>query len=335
MNKFTVGTAAERFPLLNAAYSKNVWNSQCSALNCLYTFCNSTGQCLSWPLNAGLVNNFTNWMIQDRKLAAKTATAYLTAIENRHLLLEVDSSDVFNPLNKLMLKGASNLESLKSKNRKNIFSLPLLKLLGHYIAVSDWLEFSKITIWVVALIAFFGSCRIGELLPISWNQFDKDCNLTWQDIIVNDDSIQLRIKSPKSKVQGGEFVDIFEFKGHGCCPVANFKKYRDMAALEGLLENDKPVFRLKNGKLLTKNLFNSTINDLLKDFMAKSGAKLTGHSFRAAIPAMLAKFPEIAKENHILGWGRWSSKAYLCYTRLKIRQKKVIYEKIVSILNKK
>jgi len=330
-----VGTVAEKFPLINAAYSNSSWNSQNSALNCLAQYSKAIGRKIDWPLDIETVNSFTNWMIQSRKLASKSATAYLTAISNKHILLGLDNSNIFNPINKLILKGASNLEFDLPQSKKNVFSLPLLKLLGHNIASSDWIEFSKSTIWAVALIAFFGSCRIGELLPVSWSNFNVQSSLTWKDVIVKDDLLQIHIKSPKSKVRGGEFIDIFEFKGHNCCPVAGFKKYMQMAAQKGLIEQDSPVFRLDKGKLLTKNLFNKTIDALLAKFTKSSGAKITGHSFRAAIPAMLAKYPEIGKEEFIMGWGRWSSKAYLCYTRLKIRQKKVIYGKIVQILNKK
>jgi len=288
------------------------------------------------PINATTVNKFIEWAHQKKKLTAKTITAYLTAIANKHLILGLDSSEIFNPIGKIMLKGANNLESNSNSNKsnKNIFSLPLLKILGNNIAKSDWHPFSKQTIWVVALLAFFGSCRIGELLPISWKNFDVKSNLTWKDVIVKEDCIQIHVKSPKTKTKGGEFIDIFEFKGQGCCPVASFKKFKEMAAVEGLIENNMPVFRLLKGKLLTKNSFNKTINDLLCETTKLIGAKITGHSFRAAIPSMLAKFPELANEGHIMGWGRWSSKAYLNYTRLHHSQKKFIFTKIVQVLKK-
>ncbi len=43
-------------------------------------------------------------------------------------------------------------------------------------------------------------------------------------------------------------------------------------------------------------------------------------------------FPEFANDNHVMGWGRWSSSAYLLHTRLKLSQKLKIYEKIASVL---
>jgi hypothetical protein len=59
---------------------------------------------------------------------------------------------------------------------------------------------------------------------------------------------------------------------------------------------------------------------------------ITGHSFRAALPSALASCPDIASQDDIRQWGRWTSDSYLLYTRLKIRQKKLIFAKIVSAL---
>jgi hypothetical protein len=61
--------------------------------------------------------------------------------------------------------------------------------------------------------------------------------------------------------------------------------------------------------------------------------QLSGHSFRAGIPATVAKYPGVGREKEIMGWGRWDSKAYQSYTRLKPHQKEVIFESIASILN--
>ncbi len=170
---------------------------------------------------------------------------------------------------------------------------------------------------------------MGEILFDNESRFDPDASFLWGDVMVKEGSLLCKIKSPKSKNKGGDCVDIFEFNGKGCCPVKAFQKWRDFS---GPKKPTDPVFCFKNGKLLTKSNFNKTMSILLSDFEQK-GARISGHSFRAGIPATLAKFPEIANDNHILGWGRWCSKAYLSYTRLKIDQKRKIFEKIVKCLD--
>jgi hypothetical protein len=74
------------------------------------------------------------------------------------------------------------------------------------------------------------------------------------------------------------------------------------------------------------------VRSLLKRRIGPVANQLACHSFRGGIPSALASFPEIANDNHVMGWGRWSSSAYLLYTRLKLSQKLKIYEKIANVL---
>ena len=46
-------------------------------------------------------------------------------------------------------------------------TLELLKILGHEIAKTDWPENSKQVLWCACTTAFFGSFRLGEILPKS------------------------------------------------------------------------------------------------------------------------------------------------------------------------
>ena len=96
---------------------------------------------------------------------------------------------------------------------------------------------------------------------------------------------------------------------------------------------ENPVFMFKNGSLLTKNIFNEKVRNLLKGPLGEAGKNFSGHSFRAGIPSALAKYPELVSDNHIMGWGRWGSAAYISYTRLKNDQKRKIFGKISVVLN--
>jgi hypothetical protein len=93
-----------------------------------------------------------------------------------------------------------------------------------------------------------------------------------------------------------------------------------------------PVFAFKSGKLLTQNTLNEIVRSLLRRRIGPTANQLACHSFRGGIPSALASFPEIANDSHVMGWGRWSSSAYLLYTRLKLNQKLKIYEKIANVL---
>jgi len=172
---------------------------------------------------------------------------------------------------------------------------------------------------------------MGELLP-QGKFYDKNTTLLWGDLKRLDNSWLLHIKSPKSRTKGGEFVDIFEFKGQFCCPVKALDELKRISVNSNNMT--KAVFIFNNGKPLTKNVFNKTISELLRNEVKNSNGSIKGHSFRAGIPSLLAKYPNLSKANLIKGWGRWSSEAYQLYTRLKQNQKCEMFKIICEILNK-
>ena len=126
------------------------------------------------------------------------------------------------------------------------------------------------------------------------------------------------------------YVDIFRFPGHGTCPVKSIIALRKLSVNNG---PDCPVFGFDSGKNLTLNILNSSIRTLLESHLGPESAHFSGHSFRAAIPAVLAKYPEHSSSDEIMGWGRWKSSAYLLYTRLKADQRRKIFDKISTMLN--
>ena len=282
-----------------------------------------------------MIIKFTSWALTDKNLKHSTVSYYLNAIELYHRLRGFEDYTSNNTIVKMLLKGGENMSiySNKKNSMRNVMTLPLMKILGHEIASVQWSKFEKQLIWTVSCIAFFGSFRIGELLCSNSSEFDPGSSLIWERVKIQLDSILFHIRSPKTKNKLGDFVDIYRFNNHNCCPVKAFLAYKNMCD-EKLLYNEKaPVFRHENGKILTKSNFCNIIRVLLGKRCKELNAKVSGHSFRAGIPAALARFPEISSEKHIMGWGRWDSSAYLVYTRLKSKQKRKIFEKIVSVLN--
>lgn len=332
-NLLTFNTCATKFPVINAAYSNSTWSKHNSALMCLKKFEILSKEKFEWPLTTSVINNFCNWATTILGLKSDTVKSYVTSLAFIHRLNLLDDTNCNNFIAGLILKGAANMELYRiTKSRKrNIMTLPLLKILGHKIAVSNWTINSKQLIWTISTVAFFGSFRIGELLTNNEKSFDPFTDLLWNDVEVKDNRLLIHIKAPKSKNKGGDYVDIFEFKNHKCCPVKAFQLWEKTSKIKG---KESPIFRFANGKLLTKAVFNATIRSLLRDEIGQYDGIISGHSFRAGIPSMLAKYPEIAKDTHILGWGRWSSDCYQSYTRLRLEQKMSIFRKITDILNK-
>ena len=146
------------------------------------------------------------------------------------------------------------------KGTRKVMSLPLLKMLGNEIAKTMWDENSKQVVWSALTLAFFGSFRMGEILSPQENSFSPKDTLLWKDVkFLSPSHIIVHIKTPKSRLPDGEFVDIFEFGGHNVCPVKALARLRDSTHVA----QDSPVFQFSNGKFLTLGKVNSILPQLL------------------------------------------------------------------------
>jgi hypothetical protein len=234
-----------------------------------------------------------------------------------------------------MLKGAKNISLYSNicKPAKFVMSYPLLKLIGHEIAISHWSNETKTIFWAACCLAFFGSFRLGEILPK--NDKTSPETLTWSNVsFEKKNSAVINIKFPKIiHNPKGDFIDIFKINNCPCCPFTALKNLRDLNHEN--VEKNYPVFLMKNGKNLTPKLFSETVVLILKKHIGENAKKFSGHSFRAGIPAALANHPDLANDSDIMTWGRWSSDSFKSYTRLKHHAKLSIFRKILSVLDLK
>jgi hypothetical protein len=205
-------------------------------------------------------------------------------------------------------------------------TLPLLKLLGHALAKCDWSPDSVQVIWACCLLLFFGSLRIREILFPSSCKFNPFETLLWKDLVFRKDSVLVHVKIPKSRNTQGDFIDVFEFKGHGCCPVSALRTLRDSSPKS--TDPNSPVFQFCSGKFLTPNTFNACLRELLRPLIGSEANCLSAHSFRAALPSALATDPTSVLSTDLKLWGRWHSSSYSLYTRLKLDQRKSLFDKI-------
>jgi hypothetical protein len=74
---------------------------------------------------------------------------------------------------------------------------------------------------------------------------------------------------------------------------------------------------------------------LLKSHLGNNSEKISGHSFRAGIPAAIANHPDLLSNDDVRKWGRWSSTSYLVYTRLKKTARIEIFKKLLYALDLK
>eukprot|EP00731_Ephydatia_muelleri_P018932 Em0011g972a len=165
--------------------------------------------------------------------------------------------------------------------------------------------------WAIAVTAFFGFFRLGELLVETEADYTPALHLSWGDVAVDVQSkaSMVKIHLKKSKCdQFGKGADILLGRT-GCplCPVAAILSFigarRDTPGCFFWDQQKKPI---------TKSRFVAR----LRDALSKAGyaeAEFAGHSFRigAATSAALAGI----EDSMIQALGRWHSAAYLRYIR--------------------
>ena len=324
--------------LLHASLAAGTWSKYASGWNMFTAFESHAKTKFSWPLEKDVLRGFAVFCISVRKLKPASVKTYMSSLVCLHKLKGFADYEVKDSLVEAILRGAENLSMVAPvppRNTRCVMTLPLLRHLGYRLRRSGWSKTTQQTIWTAAAVAFFGSTHMGEILAQAEHCFDESSTLTWACVKYrqDSDSFLLHIRLPKTGEKEGEFIDLFPYPASGCCPVAALKRHFTMQQECGRGEQQHPVFVYPSGKNLTPSGFNSSLKILLADICDFQRDTISGHSFRAAVPSALSRFPDLMSSDDVKGWGRWSSECYQRYTRLKTEQKAQIFKKIMTVFS--
>ena len=318
--------------LLSSAYADSSWNKILSARNCFDRFEHENfSVAKSWPISQDTVKLFVEWCIFKQHMTAGTVKSYVHCIGILHKLRNLDNSSCNSFITKLILRGAENLEFYKPKSSldRRVMTIPLLRILGHEIAISDWSSHSKMVVWAAFCLGLFGSFTFGELLAKHERKYNPHETLLWRDIIfLNDNSIKILNKIPKTRKKDGEVISLFEFNYFNCCPIKALSKLKELSKSD----ENSPVFSFSNGSFLTSNKLNSLIQSMLSEKIGSEAEHYFCHSFRGALPSALAAIPNMDNDPAIMKWGRWDSVAFEKYVRLNHNAKRKLFAKFVMAL---
>ena len=82
---------------------------------------------------------------------------------------------------------------------------------------------------------------------------------------------------------------------------------------------------------MTKLVLNNLLESLLKDFTDENH-KISGHSFRSAIPSLLESHPDRNRVDEIKEWGGWVSDSYSHYTKRENDRRMFLFSKVVDCM---
>ncbi len=280
------------------------------------------------PLDASFIRGFVSWALEAKKINPQTLTVYLSDLKLAHGLRGLNTDHFDDIFVKKMIKGAENLLLYTNicKKTRLVMTFPVLKLLGHEVAKSNWTVDSKRVFWTACCVAFFGSFRLGEILSSHVSNPGHEV-LRWNDVQISPGQATIHIRFPKIlRSPKGDFVDIFPFKG--CCPLEGLRVLKEQKT--SFVQKNAPVFTFDNGQFFTQDTVSKTIQKFIEPHIGSKAKHFTGHSFRVGIPAALANSTELASDEDIKKWGRWSSNSFEAYTRLKLSARRSIFDKITA-----
>ena len=284
------------------------WARHCSAWKLYLEFCKTFRIPNSLPIKIEYARGFVAWAIVNKKLKSETVKAYISSLNVAHSLGAFEDKKLnSDPCIKMALKGAKNCPDFMSVRKTNRLpmSIELLRILGHRLSRLNWSDFSKQVVWAACTSSFFTASRMGEILSPHDKKFDSTITLLWRNVKLFDDK-EILVLVPFSKTTGfnGKLLDIFPLRDIGLCPASALARLKKLTVNEGIFCESKPVFMFKSGKFLTKAIFNSWIAEILGDF-TDDWHKITGHSFRSAIPTALSTHPKDYSTAIIKEWGGW------------------------------
>ena len=321
--------------LILLSSSKQTWAKHCSAWKLYTEFCSTFRVKFELPIKVESARAFVIWAASSKKLRSNTIKSYVSSLNMAHTISNSTSPNLSSDgCIKLAIKGVKNSVDQHTACRPSRIPMDydLLVILGHRINALNWGDYSKQVFWTACTTSFFSSCRMGEILPCFENSFDPDTSVLWKNVVFTDEK-DITIFVPYSKSTGfkGKFIDIYPIDGNSICPSASLYKLKRMAESEGIWCKNRPIFAFRSGKFLTKAKLNSWLATLLSDF-TDSRNSITGHSFRAAIPSLLAANPDISSTMDIQLWGGWTSDSFKLYTKNERDKKKFVFKKIVKCL---
>lgn len=269
------------------------------------------------PISPSLVKQFVVWASkkdvdvakEDESVKSTTLKAYVAGIKAWHLFHEVEYPHHVDGATKTLLKATKMIEAKCNEIEKKRSPVQLADLVILLKTLPEQGE-TGLAMLCVALVAFWGTARLGELLSDN----PKKQLPRWDDLEWNTDKSQVKIALQNAKTaKPGEIQHIcLQRQDSLLDPVSLLEEWfalRPRKSSEELFVVHTADKKKRLGKQATINHLRSIWNTR----RSKKKQMLHGHSFR--IGGASLRWNLGADREEVKHCGRWASNAYLVYLR--------------------
>ena len=308
---------------VSMSYASSSWSSHQTAWLSFRAFCLHTNTVANLPVSPQNLAFYVDYLAKWRMLEISTIRGYLSSIKILHFLngySKFTCDNIFSHyLVKKSLEGLENIRRINPKpvNPRRVMSFECLQLLGHALIKQGFSDWDTQIIWSACLLGYWGSFRMGEIIPSGNQPYQEVSALKWERVLEpSSNKLTISIRFPKTvKQTGAQAVDIYKYMDTNYCPVYQLIKVYNLNLAKGGVQPGNLVFRLESGFMLTMPRLNNVLRNTMSMFF-DNRHRFSCHSFRAGIPSMMASQPHLFNEQEIMVNARWNSDAFHAYTRL-------------------
>ena len=320
----------------NNSLSNSTWDNYSRVLGKLEECSRVTRRKISFPMDETMILTFISFLLKSG-LKSSSVQKTLSAVRTLHMTQGHPVPVLRPPIVNNILRGRSHFDEEKDrfKSKRLPVTINVLRLILVRLKLSQFSTHHQLLVRSVALLAFFGCFRVGELLGREATKVDPLNDLLKKDVWVTRKLIKgrltkilhVRLKSSKESRDTfrGVVVEVFEHFGADLCPVVAWEKYRDFV---GRSNPEAPAFRVSSGNGYRHSRFNSELKTILAPTL-KGYGRITAHSFRAGLATLLATAG--FDDEVIKAIGRWSSSAFMTYIKLHRVTRVAVAQKLATL----
>lgn len=267
-------------------------------------FCNIIGRSSPLPADERTLCLFTAHLA--KSIQSRSIKVYLSAIRSLHI--ENGFADPIAGCQQLQLliRGIKRMQGHTTGQRLPITNQLLMVIRG----ALDFRQHDHVMFWAACTLAYFGFLRAAEFTVQNLKSFDKTTHLQVEDLAFDDRAkpscMELFIKASKTD-PFRKGCKIYIGRGsQSLCAVSAMSSYLHIRG-----GRPGPLFLLQSGQPLSRERLTSWLRIIFTN--ANIGGNYSSHSFRIGAATVAAN--NNVPPHLIQALGRWSSNAYLLYTR--------------------